>query len=193
MKWIIVAIVATIVPYTFLTLRYRKTEPAFRPYEDMKNRANVSRLLAAGFQRVTLKARQPADASHLPGGASVMPAVGGLPDELRTTLVEVPLLAAEIRQVTAAPTASVNASYSIELACTLADDKRQLSGAELYLRPERVVILPTFEPTAGNLATRSRDVVALLTIPAGTLKAGSYMVTVVGEKTSRSWPLAVSE
>src|SRR5690606_6014035 len=44
MKWVIVAIIAILVPYTFLTLRYRKPGPAFQPYEDMKNQANVTRL-----------------------------------------------------------------------------------------------------------------------------------------------------
>ena len=36
-------------PYTILTLRYRKPGPAFQPYEDMKNRTNVARLLSAWF------------------------------------------------------------------------------------------------------------------------------------------------
>jgi hypothetical protein len=48
MKWIVVAIVAVIVPYTFLTLRYRRPGKAFEPYADMKDRANTMRLLSAG-------------------------------------------------------------------------------------------------------------------------------------------------
>ena len=39
MKWVVVAIVVCIVPYTFLTLKYRKTEAPNRPYEDNKKRA----------------------------------------------------------------------------------------------------------------------------------------------------------
>src|SRR5262245_25725972 len=54
MKWVVVAILLLIVPYTIITLKYRKAGPAYEPYEDLKNRANVSRLLAAGYQRIPI-------------------------------------------------------------------------------------------------------------------------------------------
>lgn len=191
MKWIVLAIVLTVIPYTYLTLHYRKTERAFQPYEDMKNRANVSRLLAAGYQRITIKAQRPADPTPTKGGAAVLPDTGGLPADLRSTLVEVPLLPAEIRRVTAAPDTSSTEPYQIEFACALGDDKRQLGGAELFLREDRAVIVPTFEPNAGALVNRSADTVVLLSVPAGALKAGRVMFTLVGERASRSWPVEV--
>ena len=98
MKWIALAILLVIVPYTFLTLHYRKQGPAFRPYEDMKNRAGVIRLLSAGFQRIPLAAQRPADPTGATAAATFM-APGGLPAELAATLVEPPLLPAEILTV----------------------------------------------------------------------------------------------
>jgi hypothetical protein len=96
MKWIVLTIVLVVVPYTSLTLRYRKPGPAFRPYQDMEDRANVMRLLAAGYQRITLSARRPADPLPPAAAAVVTPAAGGLPAGLRSTLVQQPLLPAEI-------------------------------------------------------------------------------------------------
>jgi hypothetical protein len=191
LKWIAVAILLIIVPYTILTLRYRKPGPAFQPYEDMKNRTNVARLLSAGYQRIPLPAVRPADRGGVSGGATVTATAGGLPADLRATLVESPLLPADILSVTTTPTAHTLLPYTIELTCTLPTDKLQLGGAELYLRGDTLVITPTFEHVGGNLLTRTRQSIVRLTVPAGALKPGSYTITLVGERTSRTWPLAV--
>jgi hypothetical protein len=191
MKWIVLAILLAVVPYTVLTLRYRKPGPAFAPYEDMKNRANVARLLAAGYQRIPLPARRPADGAAIAGGAVVTTAAGGLPSDLKSTLVEPVLLPADIVAVTAAPVANTLQDYSVLLTCTLPNDRQQLGGADLYVRGEQLVLTPTFEPVAGNLQTRSRQSAVLLTIPAGALKPGRYQTTLVAERGSRAWPLEV--
>ena len=62
MKWVVLAIILSIGVYTFLTLKYRRPDRAFRPYQDLRDRANVHRLLDAGFQRIALEADLPADA-----------------------------------------------------------------------------------------------------------------------------------
>jgi hypothetical protein len=191
MKWIVIAIIVIVVPYTYVTLRYRKPGPAFRPYEDMKNRANVARLLAAGYQRMPIAAERPADRQRVRDGAEVRATAGGLPEALRSTLVEPPLLPGDIREVIAAPTANTLQPYSILLACTLPDDKQQLAGADLYVREDRLVFTPVFERVDGDLQTRSQEPVVLLTVPAGVLKPGRYEATVVGERSSRAWSLDV--
>ena len=191
MKWIIITIVLIIVPYTFLTLRYRKPGPAFRPYEDIKNRANVTRLLDAGYRRISLAAQRPADGLHPRDGAAIAPAPGGLPSELRGTLVEMPQLPAEIISVTASPNANTLQSYSIQFTCTLRDDRQQLAGAELFVRGEILVVTPTFEPVPGALQARTPQSEVRLTIPPGALKPGTYTVTLVGERVSRAWPVNV--
>ena len=174
MKWIVVVIAVIIVPYTFLTLYYRKPGPAFRPYQDMQDRANVMRLLSAGYQRITLSAQRPADPLHASAAAVINPATGGLPSGLRSTLVQQPLLPTEILSVSAAPAASAKAGYPIQFTCNLPDNKQQLAGAELYVRGEEIVITPDFERLTGGLQTRSRENVILLTVPAGSLKPGRY-------------------
>ena len=189
MKWVALAIVLVIVPYTFLTLHYRKPGPAYRPYQDSKDRANTARLLSAGYQRVTLEAQRPADAITSVAAAATSTAPGGLPDELRTTLVEPPLLPSDILRVSAAASASARLAYPIQLTCTTPNDKQQLAGAELYLRGDELWITPDFELLTGGLLTRSRENLVLLTIPPGTLKPGRYHVTLAGKNSSRTWTL----
>jgi hypothetical protein len=191
MKWIVLAILLFIVPYTFLTLHYRKPGPAYRPYEDMKNRANTARLLSAGYQRVTLPARRPADSDVLVSSAPMNAARGGLPEELRTTLVAPPTLPADIVRVSAGPTASARMPYPIQFTCTTPDDKQQLAGAELYLKDDQIIITPDFELLTGGLLTRTRETLILLTVPPATLKPGRYQVTLAGRNSSRSWTLQV--
>jgi hypothetical protein len=194
MKWIVLAIVLVLVPYTFLTLRYRKSGPAFEPYHDLRKRANVSRLLAAGYQRFPISAQRPADGAPpavLLGAAEIATVAGGLPADLKTTLVEIPTLPVEITSLSATAHATVAQPYTIQLTCTLADEKRQLGGADLYVREGTIVIAPTFEPVASGLETRTRQSAVLLTVPAGALKPGRYTVTLLAEKSSRTWALEV--
>jgi hypothetical protein len=188
MKWVALAILLAIIPYTYLTLHYRKPGPAFMPYEDMKNRANVVRLLAAGYQRIPLSAQRPSD----PSGAkptSTLPAPGGLPKELRSVLVEDVQLPAEIGNVAAPGDGAASAPYSFRFSCTLPDEKHQLAGAELYAKGDQIVIAPVFEHLSGGLAARTRDNVVLVTVPAGALKPGRYHVTLAAQQLSRSWSL----
>jgi hypothetical protein len=190
MRWIVLAIVLFVPAYTYLTLHYRRPGPAFRPYQDMRDRADVVRLLKAGYRRVAIDASRPAEPG--PGsGTATSPAPGGLPDELRTTLVESPLLPLEIDSVSAAPTAVSGIDYQIGLTYTLPDNKRQLSGAHLYERVGEIVIVADFERLDGGLLARTREGSALLIVPPGSLKTGTYRVTLVGERASRSWTLRV--
>jgi hypothetical protein len=191
MKWIVVAIVAVIVPYTFLTLHYRKPGPAFRPYQDMKDRANVLRLLSAGYQRITLTAQRPADPLRFAAVAPTTVAPGGVPASLRSTLVEQPLLPNEILGVSATPSTSALLAYPVQFTCTLPDNKEQLAGAELYVKGNEVFITPDFELLTGGLLTRTRENIILVTVPAGALKPGRYSVMLAGRNSSRAWTLQV--
>jgi hypothetical protein len=191
MKWIVVAILVVIVPYTFLRWHYRKPGRAFEPYHDMKDRANTLRLLSAGFQRITLEASRPLESSSLAGVATVQPATGGLPDSLAATLVDRPLLPAEIVNVHVGAAASTLMSYPIEFTCTAPDNRQQLGGAQLYLRGGEVIVIPHFERLTGGLLTRTRDSFIRVTVPAGALKPGHYRAVLVGARSSRSWQFDV--
>ncbi len=194
MKWVALVIVVSLAAYTYLTLHYRKTNPAYRAYQDTKDRAGVMRLLSAGFQRVVLTAQRPADPSTriaLGSPANAAPSAGGLDTELASSLLDLPLLPSDITHVSAASSVSTLLAYPIQFTCALADNKRQLSGAELYVRENTVTLIPIFEQLDASLLARSRESVVLVTIPPGTLKAGSYKVTLVGERASRTWTLQV--
>jgi hypothetical protein len=190
MKWIVASILVFIPIYTYLTLHYRRPGPAFNPYGDMRDRADVIRLLKAGYQRVTLDASRPVDE---PSGApaATMPAPGGLPEDLRKTLIESPLLPLEVNSVTADAAAVSAIDYPIVINYTIPDNKRQLSGAHLYEKPGEIVIIADFERLAGELLARTREGSALLDVPPGSLRPGTYRVTLVGERSSRSWTLRV--
>jgi hypothetical protein len=191
MKWVVLAIILSIGVYTFLTLRYRKSERLFRPYQDIRDRANVHRLIDAGYQRVTLEADLPVDPVAPESAARTTVAIAGLPSGLRETLVVPPELPAEILSVAAAPSVSGLFAYPIGVKCTLPDNKRQLAGAELYVHGDELVITPDFERLSGGLLARNRERLIRLTVPAGTLKPGSYHLTLVGTQSSRSWTLQV--
>jgi hypothetical protein len=190
MKWIVAAILVFIPLYTYLTLHFRRPGPAFNPYQDMRDRADVIRLLKAGYQRVAVDASRTVDEAPAPA-ASSLPAPGGLPEDLRKTLVESPLLPLEVNAVSAPPTAVAGIDYQIHLSYTIPDNKRQLSGAHLYEKPGEIVIVADFERLPTGLLSRTREGSALLDIPPGSLRPGSYRVTLVGERASRSWTLQV--
>lgn len=191
MKWIVLAIVLCVVPYTIVTLYFRKPGPAFRPYEDMKNRANVSRLLAAGYRRIPLTAQRPADGLRVKAGAAIASAPGGVPADLRATLVEEPVLPVEITTLAAPAAIAAGEPYAIQFSCQLPDTQHQLGGADLYLRGNELVFTPTFERIPGNLHARAAQTAVLLTVPGDALKSGRYTVTLLGQRTSRTWPLEV--
>ncbi len=195
MKWVVVAILVCIVPYTWITISYRKPGPAFEPYADSKNRANVVRLLDAGYQRFTIPAIRPADPSRSqPAGpaAGVTEMPGGLPVSLSQTLVEIPLMPERILTVTAPDAATADAPYVFQFTCTVPDTREQLAGAELYLRERELTLIPTFERIPGDLHARSRESIVLIEIPAGTLTPGRHDATLIGARGSLRWSFDVN-
>jgi hypothetical protein len=191
MKWVVLAIVLLIVPYTFLTLHYRKPGPAFRPYEDTKNRANTVRLLGAGFQRVTLALHRPADLTRGGTTADTAAAAGGIPADLGAALIDQPLLPVSIDAVKATGTAGAAEPYPIQFTCSLADNKAEFADGLPYHRGTELIVVPVLEKLSGGLLVRNRDSTVVLTVPGGTLKPGKYTVTLIGARTSRRWTVQV--
>jgi len=194
MKWVFVAILLCIIPYTWITFNYRKPGPAFRPYEDSKNRANVIRLLEAGYRRFVVPAQRNADPAlfRLAGpAAAVAAAPGGLPVLLSQTLVEIPLMPERVVSVTAAQIARVNQPYTLQFTCSVPDTKEQLAGAELYLRDQDLVLIPVFERVPGDLQTRSRESLVQIEIPAGTFAPGPLNALLIGARESQRWTIEV--
>lgn len=191
MKWIVIAILACLIPYTWINLRYRKEGPGYRPYQDAQERANVSRLLSAGFQRIIVQAERPAESGQPWAKAEVKDAPAGLPSALDSTLVEKPLLPDAIIEVSAPPSVSALMNYPIEFTCALPDHKEQLAGAALYIKDDQIIITPDFENLSGELLARTRESRVLVTLPAGKIKPGRYDIILVGRKASKAWSVEI--
>jgi len=188
MKWIALGIILFIIPYSYLTLHYRKRTPAYLPYEDTRERIRAGH---AGYQRIVGSIERPADPPQFWVGTTGALAAGGLPEPLRTALGELLLLPADIGRVKAAAAADHLAAYPVEFACTLADNRQQPEGVQFYVKDDALLIVPTCERLAGALIARTREAVIVATAPPGSLPPGQYQVTLVGRLGSRAWTLQV--
>jgi len=197
MKWIAVSILVFITLYTFLTLHFRKPGKAYQPYQDSRDHATVSRLVSAGYQRIPASIDRPADAksNQLSLGsthkAEIKEVAGGLPTELATTLIDQPVLPDSFSQINAPAEANTAFPYSVEFTCLLPDNKRLLSETYVYRKEQELVVVAGFEHLGGDLLARTKDVLVLLTVPAGTLQPGTYSVTLAGSRHSKQWTLQV--
>jgi hypothetical protein len=198
MRWIVASILLFIVPYTYVNLKFRKPNKAFEPYADMKAQANVKRLLDAGYTRVAIRAERPhppLSARQLLPEAGLLAVVesapGGLPPPLDTTLVEAPRLPAGYADLLAPAELAATAAARLQFTAHIESDREQLAGADVYVRDDTIVIAPTFEPVPGDLQSRARADVVLLTLPAGVLAPGAHTVTLAGARDSLRWTMMV--
>jgi len=188
MRWIALAILLYIAGYTIVTLRYRKPGPEFQPYAQALERAALAK---AGFQRVPAKTERPADPrfGEAPDGLGIVP--GGLPPPLLAALPAHAPLPVEIGRIAASSGANRYLAYTVEFACVLPDNRRELGGAEIFLKGGELFIVPDLVRLPGELLTRTRENAILLTVPAGAIPPGRYRATLVGERSSKVWTLLV--
>ena len=191
MTWIVVAIVVFIIGYTVITLQFRKPNPSYQPYHDLKSRGETHNLLTAGFQRIAIRAEQPAEAGGVVARAEILPQPGGLPAALKDLLFDPPNLPAGYSEVRAPATVATLMACVIQFDCVQGDPHRQPGGAAIYVRGETVLIVPEYDPLDGDLRTRRDPALVQLTIPAGTLAPGRYSVSLIGAEASAVWTLQV--
>lgn len=190
MKWIILAILACIIPYTWLTIAYRKEGPAHQPYQDNKDRAQVLRLLENDFYRFDLSMELLPDPLYpAPDLAETEKLAGGLPPLLREVLIDPPLLPPRIPMVAAPAAGSAGAPYAFHFACAQPRQGEPPTTAKLYRRDSELVVLVGYDASPDELKTRDLDAVARVTLPAHTLEAGDYQITLLGARESRRWRL----
>ena len=196
MKWVALIIVACLALYTSLTLTYRKAGKAHEPYREAKQRATIARLENAGYSRIYASADRPAEPSinaatiHGPL-SSVSTAPGGLDEELKRTLIDLPVLPPRISDVHAPREAQVMLPYTVQFTCTSVNNKQLLSGTYVYVRDQSIMIVPDFEKIAGELLARTPQSVVEVTIPPGTLSIGTYPATLVAAEESQRWDVQV--
>ena len=194
MKWVVLSILGFVVAYTLVNLRYRKPGRAFEPHEDLKNRATTARLLAAGWQRIPVTARRPADITAVPAagtGAIVARGGAGLPAELAAAFVEAPRLTAGFGRVAAPREIARGADYSATFQCGFADLKAQLGDISLYRKGSVVVLIPSIEPVPGQLLSRAQDGFYCLSFPTQSLPPGRYTALLVARGPAAKWEFFV--
>lgn len=188
MKWIVVAIIACIVPYTWLTLAYRKENPAHQPYQDNKDRAQVMRLLGSGFNRYDVSLELLVDPAVPPiNSAETQLLDGGLPPLLRDLLIDQPTLPERLPFVSAPDSSLAGAPYVLTFACTQPEHDERPATATLYHRQDELVLVIDYEQLPDRLRTRELDATAQVSIPANTLTPGTYQISLLGARESRRW------
>lgn len=194
MKWIVVAILLCIVPYTWVTLKYRKEGPAYEPYQDSKDRAQVIRLLDAGFQRVEVALHRSVDPlAPLPAETAAVTEhrPGGMPPVLSTLLIDPPLVPDTITQVVAPRQANAAEPLRIGFTVTSPNHHEALATATVYRHEFELTFAVSYDELTGELEARRLATNAWLEIPAHTLAPGSYHATLVGARDSLSWRFEV--
>ena len=191
MRWIVIAIVACVVPYTYLTLKHRKPGPAHLPYADNKSRAEVARLLDAGYRRfaVSLKVLTGQPGSTGPAQlAAVADGPGGVPAPLAEVLLDLPQLPNVVRDVEAAAQAGPEQPYTITFTCDAPGLAEQLTQAWVFVRDDQVTIAPRIEPRTGEGILATGAVTLQLDLPANTFpRPGEFRVTLAATNNVANW------
>jgi hypothetical protein len=191
MKWVVLSIVVFIVLYTAVNILYRKPAPPHRPYEEMVNRTITARLQAAGWQRLPVTLRRPADKPPA-GEARITRGARGLGTTLDACFVETPHLLASIDQVSAPATVAHGADYTAYFTGSVPDQQLQLGEVVVYRHGSEIVFLPTTEHLPGSrLLSRWADAGYGADIPTGALPPGRYQVRIVARGAAAEWTLEV--
>jgi hypothetical protein len=192
MKWIVAAIVVFVVGYTLVNIYYRKPGPAFRPYEDMNNRATTARLLAGGWQKLPVELSRPVAKPGLGLHASTSRAAAGLGPELEAAFAEKPLLPASVERATAGTHAERGRDYLVHFTATLGDQHLQVGAVEALLRDREIVLIPTLERLPGKeLLSRWNDADYLAALATARLAPGRYTVRLAARGPALQWTLEV--
>jgi len=137
-------IVVRLAAYTFLTLHYRKTAPSYR--RSRSGYQTVRASCACSPRLPTRRADRPTSRRPRPRVPAVLPPAPppGLGSDL-VSLLEMPLLPAEITQVSAAGSVSTLLPYRHPIHVHLGRHRTAAGRAELYVREDLITLVPTFE------------------------------------------------
>jgi hypothetical protein len=192
MKWVVLAIVVFVAGYTLVNLWYRKPGPAFRPYQDMNDRATTVRLLNAGWRKLPAEVSRPTEKPGPGLHASVTRGAPGLGAELAAAFAEPPVLAAAADRATAPDQVARGEPYRVHFNARLADQHLQLDRVEALVRGTELVLIPTLERLPGReLLSRWADADYLATVPTDRLEPGRYTVRLATRGPALEWTLEV--
>ena len=160
--------------------------------QDMRDRADVIRLLKAGYQRVAIEASRPVEGDRPGGRATSLPAPGGLPRGAKKDADRDPppphgqsTPRRPTRPRRRRSTTGSTSSYTTGRQQTPALRERTSTSARGRSCRRRLRAPRRRPPDALPRRYGPPD------IPPGSLRPGKYRVTLVGEQSSRSWSLDV--
>ncbi|HET7535979.1 MAG TPA: hypothetical protein VFJ90_05975 [Candidatus Didemnitutus sp.] len=192
MKWIVAAIVVFVVGYTLVNIYFRKPGRAARPYEDMANRFTTAKLLEAGWAKLPVETRRPAEKMVDRDSAAISRGAVGLGLDLEPCFAEKPKLLASIDRVEAPASTARGEAYSGWFTGSVSDLQLQLGNVELYHRGNELVLVPTIEHLPGNnLLSRWTDNNYCFSFPTQSLPPGRYQLRVVANGPSARWSVTI--
>lgn len=193
MKWIVVVIVIFMAGYTVVNLYFRKPGRAYRPYQDSQDRATTTRLLAAGWQKIAVDTRRPAEkASASEAPASVTRDYIGVGADLDGKFAEKPKLLATIDKVVSPSAVDHGKEYSLYFTGSLTDLKAQVGDLNLYRKGNELVLIPSIEPLPGKeLMSRWNDSNYWVSFPTANLPSGRYEMRIVANGPAAVWSFDV--
>lgn len=193
MKWIVAAIIVFVSGYTVVNFYFRKPGRAYRPYQDSQDRATTTRLLAAGWQKIAVDTRRPAEKTG-PGGvpAAVTRDYVGVGPDLDSKFAEKPKLLATIDKVYSPDSVSHGSDYSLTFTGSLSDLKAQVGELTLYRKGNELVLIPSIEPLPGKeLMSRWNDSNYSVSFPTANLPPGRYEMRIVAKGPAAVWNFMV--
>ncbi|HEY4247687.1 MAG TPA: hypothetical protein VGM64_12570 [Lacunisphaera sp.] len=192
MKWIVMAIVLFIAGSTWVNLRYRKPGASYRPYQDAQDRATTVRLLDAGWQKITVEIRRPAENADVESAAVAHHDYLGVGPDLESKFAEKPALLASIDKVVAPNSVLQGSYYSLYFTASLPDLKDQVGYLTLYRKENELVLIPTIEPLPGKeLMSRWTDSNYWVGFSTNTLPLGKYEMRIVAKGPASVWNFTV--
>lgn len=193
MKWIVAAIVVFAAGYTVVNLYFRKPGPAYRPYQDAQDRATTARLLAAGWHKLPVEFRLPAEKPAADGTpAAITRAALGLGADLAPNFAEAPKLLASIDRVVAPGSVARGTDYNAYFTASLTSQKAQLGELTLYRKGNELVFVASSEALPGKqLMSRWNDPTYCVSFPTAALEPGRYQARLVAKGPAAAWSFTV--
>ncbi len=192
MKWIALAIVVFVVGYTLVNIFYRKQGPAYRPYQDAQDRATTARLVAAGWQKITVDTRRPAEKPDIAQPAATHRDYLGVGPDLDSKFAEKPRLLATIDKVTAPTSVVQGMNYMLYFTASVDELTTQVGDMAIYRKANQLVLIPTIESLPGKeLMSRWNDSNYWVSIPTNNLPPGDYEMRIVAKGPALVWNFTV--
>ncbi len=193
MKWIVAVIVVFAAGYTAVNLYYRKPGRAYRPYQDAQDRATTARLLAAGWHKIPVDTRRPAEKPATDDTpAAVTRAAVGLGPDLAPNFAEPPKLLAAVEKVVAPADVVRGTDYSAYFTASLPSQKALVGELSLYRKGNELVLIPTTEALPGKaLMSRWSDSTYCVNFSTANLPQGRYQARIVAKGQAAAWSFTV--